>query len=132
TACQLFQRPRQLRTVSTLTPRSLASSAFLFPSAAKRIMRPRLASCWCVVCRCTSVSSLVCSSSLNLSSAGFGPFCISSALLFFPPILPHTYFSLHVLVGTEQAKTLRMKILRGAITCCDEALSVYTREEEPS
>src|SRR5216684_3477734 len=101
TACKLIQRPRQLRTVSTLTPNSLAISAFLFPSAAPRIMRPRLASCWGVVCRCTSASSLFCSSSLNLSSAGFGPFCISSVLLFFPPILPHTYFSLHVLVTLE-------------------------------
>ena len=36
------------------------------------------------------------------------------------------------LIGTEQAKTLRMKILRAAIACCDEALSVYTREEAPS
>src|SRR5207248_4968468 len=83
TPCKLIQRMRQLRTVSTLTPSSLAISAFLFPSAAPRIMRPRLASCWGVECRCTSASSLLCSSSLTVSSAGFGPFCISSALLFF-------------------------------------------------
>ncbi len=33
TSCKLSQRPRQLRTVSTLTFSSLAISAFLFPSA---------------------------------------------------------------------------------------------------
>src|SRR5205823_14963358 len=36
TACKPIQRMRQLRTVSTLAPSSLAISAFLFPSAAAR------------------------------------------------------------------------------------------------
>jgi hypothetical protein len=85
TACKPIQRIRQLRTVSTLTPSSLAISAFLFPSAAPRIMRPRLASCWGVVCRRTSSSRSFRSSLLHSNSAGFGPFCISSLLPFFLP-----------------------------------------------
>ena len=35
-------------------------------------------------------------------------------------------------VGTEQAKMLRVKLLRAAIVCCNEALTIYTREEESS
>jgi CHAT domain-containing protein/tetratricopeptide (TPR) repeat protein len=36
------------------------------------------------------------------------------------------------LVGTERARTLRVKMLRAAIVCCDEALKVYTHEREPA
>lgn len=34
-------------------------------------------------------------------------------------------------VGTEQALTLRVKLLRAAIVCCNEALTIYTRKDEP-
>src|SRR6266567_1394152 len=83
TACKPIQRMRQLRTVSTLTLSSLAISALLFPSAAARSRCPRFASCCGVLCRRTSSSRSFRSSPLNVNSAGFGPFCISSSLFVF-------------------------------------------------
>ena len=88
TACKPIQRIRQPRTVSTLTLSSLAISAFLFPSAAARIIRPRFASCWGVLYRRTRSSRSFRSSSLNVNSAGFGPFCIASSLFAFLFFLP--------------------------------------------
>src|SRR5204863_6128456 len=36
------------------------------------------------------------------------------------------------LIGTEQARILRVKMLSAANACCDEALTVYTHEREPA
>ncbi len=36
------------------------------------------------------------------------------------------------MVSTERARTLRVKMLRAAIVCCDEALTVYTRARKPA
>src|SRR3989454_5533260 len=72
-ACKPIHRMRQVRTVSTLTPSSRAIWPLFFPSFASRIMRPRIASCWGVLCRRTNISNALLSASLKLSGSGFGP-----------------------------------------------------------
>jgi hypothetical protein len=72
-ACNAIQRMRQVRTVSTLTCWLRAICVLFLPSAAAKIIRPRRACCWGVLCRRTSTSNSSCSFSLKVSSCGFGP-----------------------------------------------------------
>src|SRR6266699_3866977 len=98
TPCKPVQRVRQLRTVSTLTSRSLAIWLVFLPEAAARIIRPRRASCWGVLCRRTSASSSFCSFSFNVKTCGFGPRILFLLLRSADPILLQKYFRRSVLV----------------------------------
>src|SRR6266567_4644265 len=97
TACKPIQRMRQPRIVSTQTSRSLAIWLLFLPSAAARIMRPRRAICWGVLCRRTSVSSSFCSCSLNVNASGLGPRMLFLLPYSAGPILLQNYFSRKVL-----------------------------------
>lgn len=78
TACKPIQRMRHLRTVSTLTPSSLAISAGLFPSAAPILVSPGVAGYAVFV--------------------WFRPFVPLFSASLFPPLLPESYFCRNVLV----------------------------------
>src|SRR5712692_825663 len=73
TACQPIQRMRQQRTVSTLIPKSRAIWLLFFPASAIKMIRPRSASCWGVLCRRTSNSNSFRSASFKVSASGLGP-----------------------------------------------------------
>ena len=73
TACKSSQRLRHWRTVSTLTSSRVQSDDYSCPLRAAKIIRPRNASCCGVLCRRTSRSNSLCSSSLNVSVSGLGP-----------------------------------------------------------
>src|SRR5947209_2385378 len=107
TACKPIQRVRQLRTVSTQTFSSLAIWLLFLPSAAARIIRPRRAICWGVLCRRTSAPSSFCSCSLNVNASGLGPRMLSVLLCSSGPILLQNYFSRNVL----ETKVILMKTM---------------------